>query len=928
MSHFNTNQGCSVLGYSEDSPDLVICAGSPDIPHQSYMHPPDIRHSSIEVSLENGINGSEMDYSPKTPATKNSFISLQTSVLEEIPGATHFELPEPPSTESVSPNHLLAVENSVIGGDFIENELSSREQSDIRLDGDSDRLQLFYENQKTELSEAYRALDEMEKKHELKNKECQEAWRSLKELQNELMRKSMHVGSLAFAIEGQVKEKGKWFSSMRDLARKLKILKMDHIKLSEETLAYKKCVEDMTSVNSIIQSKFNKHIELHEDLKMKVVDGAKERKELHNKILELKGNIRVFCRCRPLNFEEIGEGTSMAIDFESAKDGELTVKLNGNSKKTFKFDAVFSPKVDQADVFEETSSIVASVLDGYNVCIFAYGQTGTGKTYTMEGTEGARGVNYRTLEELFNIIETRKNIYSYKVSVSVFEVYNEQIRDLLIESQPGAPTKRLDIKQSGLGMHHVPGLVEANVTHVNEVWEVLRSGSSGRAVGSTNANEHSSRSHCLHCVMINGENLLNGESTRSKLWLVDLAGSERLAKSEVQGERLRETQNINKSLSALGDVISALSTKSAHIPFRNSKLTHLLQDSLGGDSKTLMFVQISPNENDLSETICSLNFASRVRGIELGPAKKQVENTELVKYKQMVERIKQETKTKDFHLKKMEETIHGLDIKITEKDMINRNLQEKIKELESQLLIERNLARRQVGSNMAEQQQRQISQQDELNSTTVRPPVSTRANITLKTSNENKELTRILTESNFKLPIVPPSGDALMKHVPKHTARRGSICATSDNTGRPLATRRISMAPAKWPLAFQPLTTIQANEMEEKENQGEKFLAEPTHIDSPKKLKVGTKTLGNILRRSLQKKIYSRSSPNQQNTKRVGINVGMEKVRISIGSRGKTAHRVLGSTIRRAARDSIIQKQSHREKEIGWNTGTSVRKCI
>ena len=136
--------------------------------------------------------------------------------------------------------------------------------------------------------------------------------------------------------------------------------------------------------------------------------------------------------------------------------------------------------------------------------------------------------------------------------------------------------------------------------------------------------------------MIKAKNLINGECTKSKLWLVDLAGSERLAKTDVQGERLKEAQNINRSLSALEDVIYALATKSSHILYRNSKLTHLLQDSLGGDSKTLMFVQISPSEQDLSETLSSLNFATRVRGIELGPVKKQMDTSEIQKMKVMV----------------------------------------------------------------------------------------------------------------------------------------------------------------------------------------------------------------------------------------------------------------------------------------------------
>ncbi|KAF8391035.1 hypothetical protein HHK36_023335 [Tetracentron sinense] len=579
-------------------------------------------------------------------------------------------------------------------------------------------LQRDYEIQYKELTETRRALEEFKRENELKRRECQEAWKSLKELQNELMRKSMHVGSLAFAIEGQVKEKTRWFSSIRDLTKRFKILKMEHTKLSEEALACQSCLADMTQMTNSIQSAMQQHVDLrreHGVLKHKFIEGAKERKELYNKVLELKGNIRVFCRCRPLNMEEVAGGALMAVDFESSKDGELIIKANGAPKKVFKFDAVFSPQAEQADVFEDTAAFATSVLDGYNVCIFAYGQTGTGKTFTMEGTEEARGVNYRTLEELFRIISDRQRLFRYEISVSVLEVYNEQIRDLLVQgSQPGVTAKRLEVRQVAEGIHHVPGLVEAHVNNMNEVWDVLKTGSNARAVGATNANEHSSRSHwfvlllsntlksspgvfaravdhglvltlasgpsqcSIHCVMVKGENLLNGECIRSKLWLVDLAGSERVAKTEVQGERLKETQNINRSLSALGDVISSLAMKNPHIPFRNSKLTHLLQDSLGGDSKTLMFVQISPNESDLSETLCSLNFASRVRGIELGPARKQFDSSELSKYKQMAEKAKQDMKSKDGQIKKLEETVHSLELKMKARDLNNKSLQDKV----------------------------------------------------------------------------------------------------------------------------------------------------------------------------------------------------------------------------------------------------------
>ncbi|KAK3000639.1 hypothetical protein RJ639_020766 [Escallonia herrerae] len=740
---------------------------------------------------------------------------------------------------------------------------SSKENGDHTVVGELGKLQLDYEYQKKELIETKRTLEILKRQNEHKSRECQEAWKSLQELQNELMRKSMHVGSLAFAVEGQVKEKGRWFSSLRHLTRKLKILKLEHIKLAEEAASYKNCLGDMRVMSSTIQSKINQQVELHENLKIKYIKGEKERKELYNKILEMKGNIRVFCRCRPLNTEEISAGALMAVEFEAAKDGELTVKGNGAPKKTFKFDAVFGPQADQVDVFEDTAPVATSVLDGYNVCIFAYGQTGTGKTFTMEGTDEARGVNFRTLEELFRIIEERKQHFRYEICVSALEVYNEQIRDLLVSSHAGATAKRLEIRQLGEGNHHVPGLVEAYVNNMSEAWDVLQTGSNARAVGSTNANEHSSRSHCIHCVMVKGESLLNGECTRSKLWLVDLAGSERIAKTEVLGERLKETQNINRSLSALGDVIAALATKSPHVPFRNSKLTHLLQDSLGsGDSKALMFVQISPHENDLSETLCSLNFASR-----------------------------QDMKSKDVQIKRMDDSINGLDMKMKEKDLRNKNLQEKIKELESQLLIERKLARQHVDTKIAEQQQQQQirQQQEEQTPVLMRPPLATRPFGLNKNLNEGKEqvtLARPLTDNNsYKLQAIPQV-DGL----------------------------------TKFPPPLLPLSPIQADKEEDTSN----CLPEPTPWDSPGEHKTGGKKLSSVLRRSLQKKMQMKS-PMQQHIRRGGINVGMEKVRVSIGSRGRMAQRVLP---RRGMTKDIQQKQNQREKERGWNIGTLGRPVV
>ncbi|KAF8655689.1 hypothetical protein HU200_061010 [Digitaria exilis] len=769
----------------------------------------------------------------------------------------------------------------------------------------------------------------------LKTRECREAQESLRELQMELMRKSMHVGSLASAVEGQVKEKSRLCQFLDVLSEKFKALKLEHQSLRQESLEYKNCVLDATQMSKTIQQYVNQYATLeHEfkELKEKFSEEAKERKDLYNKLIELKGNIRVFCRCRPLNEEEIAEGVSAAIDFESAKDGELIVKGHVSSKKVFKFDSVFSPEEDQEKVFEKTAPFATSVLDGFNVCIFAYGQTGTGKTFTMEGREGARGVNYRTLEELFRIIKEREGIFLYEVTVSVLEVYNEQIHDLLLTgSEPGATTKRLEVRQAAEGVHHVPGLVEAPVTNMDEAWEVLQTGSKARVVGSTNANEHSSRSHCIHCVMVKGKNLINGECTKSKLWLIDLAGSERVAKTDAQGERLREAQNINKSLSALGDVISALATKTSHIPFRNSKLTHLLQDSLSGDSKTLMFVQISPNENDVGETLCSLNFASRVRGIELGQARKQVDVGELSRYKLMVGRTKQDSKNKDAQIKTMEETIQSLEAKNKAKDLLTVNLQEKIKELESQLLVERKIARQHVDNKIAQDHlQKQRSIKDEsylrspmaernLNSTAEKPRAAPKDfGITkqmFSDSNTDTYSFKQLMSLGEEKENNPEAGQLPTK------ARRVSLCNGGEYQ-QPMnqASRRQSLIPlprrnSLMPLPIAKPAVAAAPPPLDKitEHLSPPPLCSPPVVSKDKGSR--SKKINNILRRSLQKKVIIRPSMAAQAGRKVSATTTAQGT--DFGRKAARRVPMSGGAGQRV--------QQHKDKERGWNNATSLR---
>ncbi|KAG2454753.1 hypothetical protein HYH02_000588 [Chlamydomonas schloesseri] len=351
-----------------------------------------------------------------------------------------------------------------------------------------------------------------------------------------------------------------------------------------------------------------------------------KRRKLHNTVLELKGNIRVLCRVRPLLDKERGglDAAAAAATMPVRCPTEETVRVaavDNKAEKDFEFDRVLSFEEGQEKLYDEVAALVVSVLDGYNVAIMAYGQTGSGKTFTMEGPEGNPGVNLRALGDLFRLAQERGAEYSYSFSASVLEIYNEQIYDLLMSGKQDGD--KLDVKQGPEGMY-VPGLKLEEVKDMGEVTAMIDRGKSNRSTYATNMNEHSSRSHLVLSVYITAVSKQNGTTLKGKLHLIDLAGSERLSRTGAQGDRLKEAQAINKSLSALGDVIQALQQRNAHIPYRNSKLTRLLEDSLGGNSKCVMIVNVSPAAENVSETKCSLEFASRARKVELGRARVNV----------------------------------------------------------------------------------------------------------------------------------------------------------------------------------------------------------------------------------------------------------------------------------------------------------------
>ncbi|XP_010418391.1 PREDICTED: kinesin-like protein KIN-14G isoform X3 [Camelina sativa] len=396
-------------------------------------------------------------------------------------------------------------------------------------------------------------------------------------------------------------------------------------------------------------------------LKLKgVADAAKnyhvvleENRRLYNEVQELKGNIRVYCRIRPFlpgqnnrqtSIEYIGENGEMVVanPFKQGKD----------SHRLFKFNKVFGQAATQEEVFLDTRPLIRSILDGYNVCIFAYGQTGSGKTYTMSGpsitSKEDWGVNYRALNDLFLLTQSRQNTVVYEVGVQMVEIYNEQVRDILSD---GGSSRRLGIWNTALpnGLA-VPDASMHCVRSTEDVLELMNIGLMNRIVGATALNERSSRSHCVLSVHVRGVDVETDSVLRGSLHLVDLAGSERVDRSEATGDRLKEAQHINKSLSALGDVIFALAHKNPHVPYRNSKLTQVLQSSLGGQAKTLMFVQVNPDGDSYAETVSTLKFAERVSGVELGAAKSNKEGRDVRQLMEQVSNLKDVIAKKDEEL--------------------------------------------------------------------------------------------------------------------------------------------------------------------------------------------------------------------------------------------------------------------------------------
>ncbi|KAL8046444.1 hypothetical protein ABFS82_08G179000 [Erythranthe guttata] len=466
----------------------------------------------------------------------------------------------------------------------------------------------------------------------------------LQQVRDDRDRRLLQVQALSDEVEKYKECTGKSIAELESLTSKTNNLEStcssqsEQIRRLQEQLAFAEQKLQKSNISIMTtRSEFEEQQAMIRELKnrltdadSKILEGEKLRKQLHNTILELKGNIRVFCRVRPLLSDDGVGNDAKVVSFPTSMEmlGRGIDLAQNGQKHSFTYDKVFMPDDSQQDVFVEISQLVQSALDGYKVCIFAYGQTGSGKTYTMMGKQGPpdqKGLIPRSLEQVFEsrqILEAQG--WKYEMQVSMLEIYNETIRDLLAPNRSNFDAgKQYAIKHDSNGNTHVSDLTILDVRSSKEVSYLLERAAQSRSVGKTQMNEQSSRSHFVFTLRILGINESTDQQVQGVLNLIDLAGSERLSKSGSTGDRLKETQAINKSLSSLSDVIFALAKKDEHIPFRNSKLTYLLQPCLGGDSKTLMFVNVSPDPSSVGESLCSLRFAARVNACEIGVPRRQ-----------------------------------------------------------------------------------------------------------------------------------------------------------------------------------------------------------------------------------------------------------------------------------------------------------------
>jgi kinesin family protein C2/C3 len=535
-----------------------------------------------------------------------------------------------------------------------------------------------------------------------------------------------------------------------------------------------------------------------------------ENRQLYNQVQDLRGSIRVFCRVRPQG--ATGDFSQSVLEVSQDEDGALAAySAKHNKWHEYKFDKIFDQNSRQDEIYQETKPLVRSVLDGFNVCIFAYGQTGSGKTHTMSGSEND-GINFRALEDLFEQREERAREVEYSIRVQLVEIYNEVIRDLLVggsntssnsngnsgspspfENSPDqnkisattAASSRLGLVSTRGSGNNLPDATQIQVYSAEEVAQVMVRGGRNRATAETKMNERSSRSHQVLTVIVEGTNTLTHATTRGCLHLIDLAGSERVSRSGAAGQQLLEAQHINKSLTALGCVMQALAQKRDHIPFRDSKLTFLLSDSLAGQAKSMMFMHVAPEESSVGETLSTLNFGSAVTKITLGAAKQNVFESRSIwearKIKEELALAKKEAEMEKEARRKLEEEVERLKEQLVvanaENACISQEVDKLSKEEEDDMLVTTIPAHRPFAPTSG---------------IAASAPQATEPDSSLLLRNS---FTRLATTSKIPTPVLSRSGSLTSNGATRSPIVRESVTARARLGGSPVEAK-VSLAAA------------------------------------------------------------------------------------------------------------------------------------
>eukprot|EP00931_Biecheleriopsis_adriatica_P080223 TRINITY_DN5357_c0_g1_i1.p1 TRINITY_DN5357_c0_g1~~TRINITY_DN5357_c0_g1_i1.p1 ORF type:complete len:1397 (+),score=386.71 TRINITY_DN5357_c0_g1_i1:437-4192(+) len=497
-------------------------------------------------------------------------------------------------------------------------EVSKREAELTGLKAEAQRLSGEVTRQAKEKEETWKCLTDLRAQH--------------KELREQQSSQIQQFGAAQAKFqEKEVELEGK----LKEEELNKQKLESEVADLSAQVAALDGAMERAQQAEKLLEPWKKRTDELHEAFQKE----QSMRKRYHNQMQDMKGAIRVYARIRPMVARESDQ--EVAVWRRDAFSLELQDKHRKGEKKDYNFDAVFDERNSQEDVFADCRGLIGSAVDGYNVTVFAYGQTGAGKTHTMYGSESMPGLVPRAANELFEVLGRYNHECESRVLCSMFELYLDDLIDLLVTKTKGKTPPALDIKKDSRGTVKVENSVEIQVQSPDELQRTITTGMDRRHVAATKMNADSSRSHLIFIVTIECTNRKTKQITTGKLTICDLAGSERLKKSEVTGEQKKEAASINKSLTALGDVIEALTKQAKHVPYRNHRLTHLLSDSLGGNAKTLMFVNCSPASGNLDETGAALAYAVRAKNI-MNKVEKNSDSQEVARLKKVVEKLGQE----------------------------------------------------------------------------------------------------------------------------------------------------------------------------------------------------------------------------------------------------------------------------------------------